>query len=73
MLGWLPTVISGDEMEATCAKIKEIDPNSIPLGYDSESNWFITMCEQYGSPYTTAESEDHYLFDNDKNHEFVKW
>ena len=60
-----------DEMEAVCAKIKEIDPNSIPLGYDSEANWFITMCEQYGSDYTSA-SGDHYLFDNETNHAFVK-
>ena len=59
------------ELEETCAKIKEIDPNSIPLGYDSEANWFITMCEQYGSPYTSA-TGDHYLFDNAKNKEFVK-
>jgi len=60
-----------DEMEEVCAKIKAIDPNSIPLGYDSESNWFITMCEQYGSPYTSAEG-DHYLFDNEQNHAFIK-
>ena len=60
-----------DELEAVCAKIKEIDPNSIPLGYDSESNWFITMCEQYQSPYTSA-SGDHYLFDNEQNHAFIK-
>lgn len=60
-----------DEMEATMKKIKEIDPNSIPLGYDSEGNWFITMCEQYGSPYTSAE-DDHYLFDNETNRNFVK-
>ena len=60
-----------EEMEAVCAKIKEIDPNSIPLGYDSEANWFITMTEQYGSPYTSAEG-DHYLFDNEQNHAFVK-
>jgi len=60
-----------DELEATCAKIKQIDPNCIPLGYDSEANWFITMCEQYGSPYTSAEG-DHYLFDNEQNHAFVK-
>ena len=60
-----------DELEALCAKIKEIDPNSIPLGYDSESNWFITMCEQQGSPYTSA-SGDHFLFDNEQNHAFVK-
>ncbi|MBE6946689.1 MAG: extracellular solute-binding protein [Ruminococcaceae bacterium] len=59
------------ELEETCAKIKEIDPDSIPLGYDSEANWFITMCEQYGSPYTSA-TGDHYLFNNDKNKEFVK-
>ncbi len=60
-----------DEMEALCAKIKEIDPNSIPLGYDSESNWFITMCEQQGSPYTSATGE-HFLFDNEENRAFVK-
>ena len=60
-----------DELEAVCAKIKAIDPNSIPLGYDSESNWFINMCEQYKSPYTSA-TGDHYLFDNDVNRGFVK-
>ena len=60
-----------DEMEAVCAQIKAIDPNSIPLGYDSESNWFITMCEQYGSPYTSA-TGDHFLFDNEQNHAFIK-
>ena len=60
-----------DELEAVCQKIKEIDPDSIPLGYDSESNWFITMCEQYGSPYTSA-TGDHYLFNNDTNRNFVK-
>jgi len=60
-----------DELEAVCAKIKAIDPKSIPLGYDSEANWFITMCEQYKSPYTSA-SGDHFLFDNDQNHAFIK-
>jgi len=60
-----------DELEAVCAKIKEIDPNSIPLGYDSEANWFITMCEQYQSPYTSASGE-HFLFDNDTNKAFIK-
>ena len=60
-----------DELEAVCAEIKKIDPQSIPLGYDSEANWFITMTEQYGSPYTSAEG-DHYLFDNEQNHAFVK-
>lgn len=60
-----------EEMEAVCEKIKSIDPESIPLGYDSEPNWFITMCEQYGSPYTSA-TGNHYLFNDDKNKEFVK-
>lgn len=60
-----------DELEAVCAKIKELDPKSIPLGYDSEANWFITMCEQYGSDYTSA-TGDHYLFNNDTNKNFVK-
>lgn len=60
-----------DELEQVCAKIKEIDPKSIPLGYDSEANWFITMCEQYGSPYTSATGRK-YLFDNQTNRDFVK-
>ena len=60
-----------DELEAVCAKIKEINPNSIPLGYDSEGNWFITMTEQLGSPYTSA-TEPHYVFDNDVNKDFIK-
>ena len=60
-----------DEMKEVCAKIKAIAPNSIPLGYDSESNWFITMCEQYGSPYTSA-TGDHFLFNNETNRNFVK-
>ncbi len=60
-----------DEMEALCAQIKQIDPNCIPLGYDSEANWFITMAEQYKNPYTSA-TGDHFLFNNDANKAFVK-
>ena len=60
-----------DEMEAVCRQIKEIDPTCIPLGYDSEANWFITMCEQYGSDYT-ATGDDNFLFDNETNRNFVK-
>ena len=60
-----------DELESVCAQIKAIDPKSIPLGYDSEANWFITMCEQLDSDYTSARG-DHFLFDNDTNKEFVK-
>lgn len=60
-----------DEMEEVCAKILEIDPNCTPLGYDSESNWFINMCMQYGSDYTSA-TGDHFLFDNEANRSFIK-
>ncbi|MBQ8408092.1 MAG: extracellular solute-binding protein [Clostridia bacterium] len=60
-----------DELEEVCAKILEIDPNCIPLGYDSEANWFITMCEQLKSPYTSA-TGDHFLFNNETNRAFVK-
>ena len=60
-----------DELEAVCAQIKAINPKSIPLGYDSEANWFINMCEQYGSPYTSA-TGDHFLFNNEQNRAFVK-
>ena len=58
-------------MEAVCRQIKKIDPTCIPLGYDSEANWFITMCEQYGSPYTSVSGEN-FQFDNETNRAFVK-
>ena len=60
-----------DELEAVCEQIKSIDPDSIPLGYDSESNWFITMCEQSDSAYTSATGDDLFLFDNETNRAFV--
>ena len=60
-----------DEMEETCKKLLELDPKCIPLGYDSEDNWFITMCEQGGYDYTSA-TGDHYLFNNDDCKAFVK-
>ena len=60
-----------DQLETLLATIKQIDPTCIPLGYDSESNWFITMCEQYGSGYTSATGEK-FLFNNDTNKAFIK-
>ena len=60
-----------DEMYELCKKIKQIDPNSTPLGYDSEANWFITLCEQGNSPYTSA-TGSHYLFDNEANRAFME-
>ncbi|MBR2349352.1 MAG: extracellular solute-binding protein, partial [Clostridia bacterium] len=61
-----------DEMETVMRQIKAIDPTCIPLGYDSEANWFITMCEQLGSPYTSAEKGNYFLFNNETNQNFVK-
>ncbi len=69
-----------DELEATCAAIQAIlraddiasNDNEAPLGYDSESNWFITLCEQYGSPYTSTDRDNHFLFNNKTNRDFVK-
>ena len=63
-----------DEMEALCEQIKTMIPSSTPLGYDSEDNWFITMCEQYGSDYTSATKVNgtNYLFDNETNRNFVE-
>ena len=69
-----------DELEEVCAQIKAIISNpdskyyntqSYPLGYDSESNWFITMCEQYNSNYTSTTGTK-FLFNNKTNREFVK-
>lgn len=57
------------EMETLCAAIKAVYPDKIPLGYDSDANLFITLCEQYGIPYTTNENittpADHFKFKND--------
>ncbi len=66
----IPVPTTWDEVAAACEYIKSVDPYSIPLGYDSEANWFITLCQQYGSPYTSA-TGDKFLFNNDKNKEFV--
>ena len=61
-----------DELWAVCEQIKAIDPACFPLGYDAEENWFITLCEQMGTGYTTAAGDDHYLFNNAENKAFVK-
>ncbi len=61
-----------DDFETVSARILEIDPKcNAALGYDSEANMFITMCEQLESPYTSAEGE-HFLFDNQTNRDFVQ-
>ncbi len=57
-----------DDIWAACAIIKTKYPKSFPLCYDSEANWFITMCEQNGWGYTSANGDNHYLF-NTTNHQ----
>ena len=70
-----------DEMEEVCATILELNKEYnaahpedqqtwVPLGYDSEANWFITMCEQLDLDYTSATGK-HYLFDTADHHAFV--
>ncbi len=61
-----------DELWDVCAKIKAIDPECYPLGYDAEDNWFITLCEQMETDFTSAENGGEYLFNNDENKAFVK-
>ncbi len=60
------------EMKTLCEKILTIDPTCVPLGYDSEANWFISMCEQYQSGYTTFDPDNRFVFDNETNRNFVK-
>ena len=61
-----------EEMEAVCRQIKALDPVSIPLGYDSEDNMFITLCEQYGYDFTSATGDEKFLFNNDGAKSFAK-
>ena len=60
-----------DELWEVCAQIKAIAPNDYPLGYDAEDNWFITLCEQMGSGFTSAANGGQYLFDNATNRAMV--
>ncbi len=53
-----------DEMEAIMPVIKELGYTA--LGYDSDANMLITMFEQEGIPYTSSETGNHFLFNNDK-------
>ena len=61
----LPVATTWDELWAQCEAIVAKYPTATPLGYDSESNWFINMCEQNGWGYTSADPSNHYLFNND--------
>ncbi len=54
-----------DELWDICEMAREKWPLCTPLGYDSEANWFITMAKQQGFGYTSADPNNHYLFNND--------
>jgi len=60
-------------MEYVCKQLKELDTtkNVIPLGYDSEANWFITMCEQLKLPYTSSTGKK-FIFESDGAKDFLK-
>jgi len=52
----------------------DTDPNSCIFGYDSDDNLFITLCEQYGTGYTTVNQETgkgSLLWNNDNSKKFV--
>ena len=85
--GTLQDNMTWDNIFAICEKIKGtpiwdegrtkldhyeggIREDCIPLGIDSEANLFITLCEQSDSKYTSA-TGDHFLFNNQKNKDFV--
>lgn len=65
-----------DELWAHCARIKEESKtnekyaNITPLGYDSEANWFITMCEQNGWGYTSVDAPN-MLFNNENTRNWL--
>lgn len=46
--------------------LKQTFPEATILGYDSESNWFITESERQGWGYTSTDANNHFLFNNDK-------
>ena len=61
-----------EEMEEVARTIKALNPECTPLGYDSETNCFMNMCEQLDSPYFGFEKGNEIQFDNDTNKGFLK-
>lgn len=74
--GWtVPT--TWEDMWELCRTIKESQAATIkgwkaPLGYDSDSNLFITMCMQRGIPYADNSLENPILFNNDQAKSMVR-
>lgn len=71
-LGW-DVATTWTELWEQCEQLKGIDAlkKATPLGYDSEANWFITMCQQKGWGYTSA-TGNNYLF-NQNNDALRGW
>ncbi len=55
-----------DQMWALCREIKAMNLEGVvaPLGYDSDSNLFISLSKQMDIPFTSATGSEHYLFNN---------
>lgn len=55
-----------DEVITVSRALKALYPTTVPFGYDSDANWFITLCEQMGIPYTSVQEGNNFLFNNDR-------
>ncbi len=53
-----------EDLWEVCAEVKDIDPDIIPFGYDSDDNLFITRLAQDDIPYTSLDPNDHFQFNN---------
>ena len=60
-----------EELWDACRTIRQVYKDCTPLGYDSEANWFITMCEQNGWGYTSTAAGDHYKFNNESTKQWL--
>ena len=66
----IPVPATWEEMEQVCRRIKELDPDSVPLGYYSENNLLINYCYQTGSDYLSADGD--VAFNNAQNRDFLR-
>ena len=65
-----------DQLFAIAEDIKQREPDSVPFGYDSTDNLFITGAKQWDAPYTGYNEETgvgEVLFNNSKAKEMVKY